>query len=453
MKMLIYQSELGDLLRIRKDTHLKLTEMSKIYGKVYRIWMGDYYTIVVSDPAFIKKVWAKNFNSFVDRPHTAIYQIMSRKFRSLVGGDEVIWRHNRHLVSSSFTKTSLRSLTTIYNSQAAQLMTALTDIAKSGQVWYPRKYLRKFTLNIIFRLLFSEELPYEEGVEGGLSARLTKPIDRIFRNLAGGSAWAYLDVLGAVAILMRKWNGVPKDGVIRFVEEMFDKHKLTLDRENPKDLFDHMIIESETSENSKESMMLVAVDFIIAGTETSSSTIEWFIAMMINHPEIQAKARAELQNAVGAGNKVVELSHRVKTPYFAAVCKEVLRIKPIVSLGLPRAAKESIMIDDIFIPKGTQMVMNIYGLHHDKDIYERPEEFMPERFLVEVPMENYIPFSTGQRDCIGKNLAADEIYTGCSNLLLNFKLSSTTGEPVDVSDIYGLAIHPNIFGVKLEPVV
>eukprot|EP01133_Synstelium_polycarpum_P008148 gene8148-9567_t len=437
----------GNLHQIRHIPHLKLTKLVDTYGKVFRLWMGSYYTIVISDPKFIRAVWIENFDNFVERPHTAILRIMSRNFKSLVGGDEQIWRHNRSLVNKSFTRTKLQALTNIYERQTNNLVGKFSQYEKSGELLHPRKYIRKFTLNVMMSMLFSEEIPYEE--DEGRIGRITRQIDMIFKILNGASS---LKAVGWFYILMRKFSGPPKEGLMFFVEDMYNQHKETLDPENPRDLFDQMIIESEMNDN-KESMMLVAVDFIAAGTEMTSSAIEWFILFMINNPDIQTRARNELLEAVGADVNQVELSHRNKTPYLVALLKEVLRIKPIASLGLPRAAKESIIINDVYIPKGTQVVMNVYALHHDKDIYPDPETFNPDRFMSgEHSSDNWIPFSTGKRNCVGMSLAKDMIYIVCSNLLLNFNLYSHTGERLDDTDMPGspLAIRPKEFGLKVE---
>eukprot|EP01133_Synstelium_polycarpum_P017236 gene17236-20541_t len=436
----------GGLPLLGAEPHLSLMKMTQTYGNVFRLFMGDYYTIVVSDPSFIKQVWIKNFDNFIDRPHLLSLRLLSRNFQGLVAGDEKIWRHNRRLVSSSFTKTKLQSLHSIYDKQAANLVAKFKEFQVSGQVLNPRIYLRKFTLNVIFNLLFSAEIPYEESVDHGRMAKLSRAIDSIFKMLASGSSIDYITSIGKLFILLKKLRGPSKGSVLEAFADATN---------SPKDLFDLMIIESENNTDTRVNMILVAVDFIVAGMETSASTIEWLILFMVNYPQIQERARKEILNAAN-GKSAIDLSHRVHMPYLSAVIKEVMRIKPIASLGLPRSAKDSIVIDGVFIPQGTQMIMNIYALHHDPALWPDPEVFKPERFLGCDPQQysdKYIPFGCGPRSCIGRTLSEDEIFLASANILLNFKLSSQTGEKLNESDVFGLAIHPNQFGIQLDPVV
>ncbi|GAM24463.1 hypothetical protein SAMD00019534_076380 [Acytostelium subglobosum LB1] len=219
---------------------------------------------------------------------------------------------------------------------------------------------------------------------------------------------------------------------------------------SPRDLLDHLIIDSKGQD--KDSVVMVGNDFIVAGSETSASTLELLLMFMINYPEIQEKMAGELESVVGLGNRAT-VAHRSKCPYTNAVIKEVMRIMPVLPLGLPRQAKESIIIaDKYYIPKGAMVMINQRALHHNSDHWTNPDEFRPERFLVEdVNHNDYLQsFSCGPRNCVGQILALDEMFVGCANIVNRFKVNSIDGQPVNDEELFGLVITPNQFQVCLK---
>eukprot|EP01133_Synstelium_polycarpum_P001205 gene1205-1390_t len=357
------------------------------------------------------------------KTRTYQYGIAPRGFKNLIVADEENWKHARSLVVGSFTKTKLKSMNGTIDSSATNLIAKMKEFSKSSKTFLPRNYVKKYALNIILGIAFSESLSYDEDVVN----RLAGPIDETFKILASANPADFINILAPFYLAYKKFTGTSFDVVFKFAEEIYDEHVSTLNPDKPRDLFDSLIIDSQGK--NKESVILIATDFILAGTDTSSSVIEWFLLFMINYPEVQQKCFGEIQSAVGTGNQV-DLSHRINTPFVNAVIKETLRIRPVGPIGLPRVAKDTVVINGVTIPKGTQMILNHWSLHHDESYWTSPEEYIPERFLADNHTEHYLPFSLGSRNCIGENLAKDEIYVACANIILNFNLKSSTGKPV-----------------------
>eukprot|EP01133_Synstelium_polycarpum_P014602 gene14602-17266_t len=418
-------------------------KLSKTYGKVFSIWFGDHYTLIIGDPKTIKDV--SNNDNFVNRLKIPTFDLTSNGFKGLFSSNGELWKHNRRLATSTLTKTKLKYIAQKFERQVEILMTRISSIYDSGEVFYPRVLSKNFSLNCVLSLVFSETIAF--GGDTGRMGELSKNIDDNFKELATGSPLDYVVILAPLYKAYKKWTGIPFDGIFRFALEMYQEHIDTLDPENPRDALDQMIIESD--ESQKESIVLITTDLITAGAETSASSIEWFLLYMCNNQVAQEKAHQELLAIVGQG--VVDLSHRNSTPYINAAIKEVLRIRPAGALGLPRAAKESVVFNDMVIPKGTQLIINIFGLHHDEDYWDKPSEFRPERFLDNNHSDHYSPYGMGPRNCVGMNLANDELYLACANILLKYKLSSSSGKEINDKEVLGLTITPvDIFGINLE---
>ena len=136
---------------------------------------------------------------------------------------------------------------------------------------------------------------------------------------------------------------------------------------------------------------------LVAGHETTASALAWAIERLVRHPEMLSRLREEAL----AG----------EDEYADAVCKETLRIRPVVYLVARRLTKP-VEIGGFELPAGVTVTPCIYLVHRRSDVYPEPKRFRPERFL-EQPAGTYtwIPFGGGVRRCIGGSFAVFEMKT------------------------------------------
>ncbi|GAM26421.1 hypothetical protein SAMD00019534_095960, partial [Acytostelium subglobosum LB1] len=436
---------IGNLHQIGPLPHIGFTEMTKKYGHVFRVWLGDNYHVIVDDPEVIKEITVRNFDNFTNRLLSPSFEVMSRGYINLAVGRDDHWYHLRKLVSNAFTKTKIRTVGFVIEEHIDHLIRRMKLFEKDNQPFYPRFHLKKYAVNIIFSMVFSDEIPYDEDVHEGRMQSLFVPIDKVMRHLGSGKLADCVNILKPLLKFKQRTFGTDMDIVFKITAEIYDEHVATLDENNPRDLFDSLIIDSKGKH--RDSVIMVGTDFIISGTETSASTIEMFMMYMINNQEVQEKVASELASIVGVGNRV-SMSHRPKCPYTIAVIHEVMRMMPVAAL-VPRMAKESIMLaDKYFIAKGTHMLINYRSWNHREDLWELPEQFLPERFLGQ--STDFQPFSSGPRNCVGQNLAVEEVFVGCANIIHNFRLSSVDGKPVAEEETFGLTICPKEFQVSVQ---
>ncbi|KAN0029807.1 hypothetical protein ACTA71_007944 [Dictyostelium dimigraforme] len=83
------------------------TQLSKKYGGIFKIWLGEPLSMVVSDPEIVNEIWIKQHDSFINRPKNITTKMFSSNYRSLNFGDYPNWKFNRSITSSHFTKTKL----------------------------------------------------------------------------------------------------------------------------------------------------------------------------------------------------------------------------------------------------------------------------------------------------------------------------------------------------------
>ena len=167
--------------------------------------------------------------------------------------------------------------------------------------------------------------------------------------------------------------------------------------------------------------------FFVAGSATTQEYLEWWFLLMASNPEVQEKMREEVDRVIGSDRAA--LVHRTKMPYTEAVIHEVHRYATLVSLNLPHVATEDAQFGPYFLPKGTQIVLNMHAIHHDPDNFANPNQFKPERFLSDDGLkftrsDKVIPFGHGKRSCPGESLAQAEIFIFSTSTLQKFILKT-----------------------------
>ncbi|CAD5211132.1 unnamed protein product [Bursaphelenchus okinawaensis] len=202
---------------------------------------------------------------------------------------------------------------------------------------------------------------------------------------------------------------------------------------------------------SDESLYQLCYDLWLAGQDTTSNTISRGIAFIVNNPQIQEKIHNELDTVIDS-NRVITLKDRPNLPYLCATLNEAQRISNLVSQNTWRHADEDFTVNGVTVKKGTCFIPQISAVLFDENIYKDPKTFNPDRFIDQNGQlkvdENFMPFCIGRRACLGEGLAKMELFLFMANVLNTFKLTSTTGRPVDVRRKTGVIVQTIPFGVQ-----
>ena len=183
---------------------------------------------------------------------------------------------------------------------------------------------------------------------------------------------------------------------------------------------------------------------VVGGTDTSSHTIEFAMAEIMNKPEVMRKTQQELEVVVGKDN-IVEESHIHKLPYLYAVMKETLRLHPALPLLVPHCPSETCTVGGYTIPKGSRIFVNVWAIQRDPSIWENPLNFDPERFLKSKwdysgSDVNYFPFGSGRRICAGTAMAERMVMYSLATLLHSFDWKLPQGEKLDLIEKFGIVL-------------
>lgn len=186
---------------------------------------------------------------------------------------------------------------------------------------------------------------------------------------------------------------------------------------------------------------------VVGGTDTTSNTVEFAMAEIMNKPEVMKKVEQELEAVVGKDN-IVEESHIQKLPYLYAVMKETLRLHPALPLLVPHCPSEPCIVGGFSIPKGARVFVNVWAIHRDPSIWKNPMEFDPERFLrgawdYSGNDFSYFPFGSGRRICAGIAMAERMTMFSLATLLHSFHWKLPEGK-LDLSEKFGIVLKKKV---------
>ena len=196
---------------------------------------------------------------------------------------------------------------------------------------------------------------------------------------------------------------------------------------------------------------------IFRGTDTVAVVIEWVLARLMLHQDVQARVHEELDRVVGPNRAVTE-SDAASLVFLQAVVKEVLRLHPPGPLlSWARLATSDVHVDGLHVPAGTTAMVNMWAITHDPTVWVKPAEFKPERFLAGSSSDHaaagaefsvtgsdlrLAPFGSGRRSCPGKSLAIATVGFWVATLLHEFEWtppSSDGSGGVDLSEVLRLS--------------
>uniref|UniRef100_A0ACD5TJ93 Uncharacterized protein n=1 Tax=Avena sativa TaxID=4498 RepID=A0ACD5TJ93_AVESA len=189
-------------------------------------------------------------------------------------------------------------------------------------------------------------------------------------------------------------------------------------------------------------MVNLCSEFLDAGTDTTSTGLQWIMAELVKNPAIQHKLYEEIKATTGEEEISEEDLH--KMPYLKAVVLEGLRKHPPAHFVLPHTAAQDMEVGGYLIPKGATVNFMVAEMSRDDREWEKPTEFVPERFLpggvgegIDVTGNREIkmmPFGVGRRICAGLGIAMLHLEYFVANMVREFDWQEVAGEEVDFAE-------------------
>ncbi|KAL7231876.1 hypothetical protein ACSBR2_009995 [Camellia fascicularis] len=444
---------IGNLLKLGDKPHHSLAELAKTHGPIMSLKLGRVTVVVISSSAMAKEVLQKQDLAFSNRSiPNALHAHEQYKYSVVWLPVSNRWRSLRKILNSNiFSGNRLDATQELRRRKVAELVEYAQKCSEEGVAVNIGRAGFRTSMNVLSNTIFSEDLadPREDTgkefkelvwnimVEAG-KPNLVDFFPRVAKMDPQGIRRRMTDYFGSVLEL---FGGL----IDRRLEVRRFRKSL---EEN--DVIDILLNISEENGDEIDRLHIerLCLDLFAAGTETTSSTLEWAMAELLRNPETLKKAKVELEQIVGKGKPISEfdIPH---LPYLSAIVKETLRMHPAVPFLIPRKVDSEEQVCGYTIPKGTQVLVNAWAIGRDQSIWPNPASFMPERFMdskIDVRGCDFelIPFGAGRRICPGLPLAIRIIPMMLGSLINLFDWKLQGGiEPkdLDMKEKFGITLQ------------
>jgi len=449
---------LGYLPFLGKQPHHVLTKLGAKYGSIFSISMGRYQGVVLHDWKAIKAAFIEQADTFSGRPILDIINDIGGRY-GIIGTDGQKWKEQRR-----FSISRLRDLgfgkahmETVIQVELEELCARLDKDGENGIDMKSTLFIP--LLNVIWGLIAGKRFNYEDE-----SLKYFKDLISEFIILSGIQDFLFLPTIFIRMGLKRSLRVRRKEVTLELLSAMgkeIENHRASLSEQEEDnsfmDSYLHEMIKHQGIQDTSFSdtqLKSIAMNFFLAGVETTATTLGWGCLFMSLWPEVQEKMCKELDAILGE-TCAPALSDRPRLPYSNAVIMEVQRMASIVPLSIAHRSMKSTTLLGYHIPKDCVIMPNLWHVARDPELWGDPENFRPERFLNEegnvVKPEYFIPFSAGSRICLGESLAKMELFIFFTNMVRRFRIKLPAGaKQPDWTVKFGITLSPPEMKLILE---
>ncbi|KAB0791888.1 hypothetical protein PPYR_03688 [Photinus pyralis] len=406
------------------------TNLAKKYGNVIKLKLGNVNSVVINGQENIREVLVSKGHHFDSRPNFERYQ-------QLFGGDKqnslafCDWSETQKvrremLKTHTFPRAcsnKFSALEDIISNETSSLVTRLANGPREtkNEILYS-------CANIFTKHFCSKSFP----VDDPGFARMIENFDDIFYEVNQGYAADFLPFL-----LPLHYNRLEKMSELAheirhfLIDDVIDGRYESYADEEPSDYVESLIQHVRNEESSCMSWenALFALEDIIGGHSAVGNFVMKLLGYLVTRPEVQAEIQREIDGCAGSERRPISISDRGSMPYTEAAVFEAIRL--IASPIVPRAANQDTSINGYRISKGTLVFLNNHDLSMSEKLWEEPDAFKPERFIVNnriIKPEHFLPFGGGRRSCMGFKMVQLISFGIVSGLLQNFTIAPVDGQ-------------------------
>ncbi|KAK7407435.1 hypothetical protein VNO78_09355 [Psophocarpus tetragonolobus] len=404
--------------------------------------------VISSEPETAKEIL--NSTGFADRPvKESAYELLFHRAMGFAPYGEY-WRNLRRISAVYlFSPKRISGFEPFRNDVGLKMVEQVKKVMSENNCVEVKKILHFGSLNNVMMTVFGKCYEFFDGEGVELEGLVLEGYE-----LLGVFNWSdhfpllgWLDMQG---VRKRCKDLVAKVNV--FVGRIIEEHRVKRVRgeyvkdDGTGDFVDVLLDLEHENKLSEADMIAVLWEMIFRGTDTVAILLEWILARMVLHPEMQAKAQREIDAVCGA-SRLVSDADIPNLRYLQCIVKETLRMHPPGPLlSWARLAVHDITVGEKQVPKGTTAMINMWAITHDASVWPEPEEFNPERFVEEdvTIMGSDLrlaPFGSGRRVCPGKALALASVHLWLAQLLQSFTFVPSADGSVELDECLKLSME------------
>ncbi|CAN6194053.1 unnamed protein product [Urochloa humidicola] len=439
--------------------HRALADLARRHdAPVMYLRLGELDAVVISSPDAAREVMKTRDATFATRP-------LSTTMRATVAAGLGVafppygerWRQLRMFSTTELLSTKrVRSFRPIREDETARLVADIAAACPPGEPVNVTERVATLVVDSSLRAIMGERF--------GRREELLECITRAVKIISGfhlGDLFPSSRLVCAIDGTVRKardFNRKTFELVDYAIEQHRERSRRSLgasttatDLAEDEDLLGVLLRTQEEGgfgcEIDVGDIKAILVELFVAGSESTSVTIQWAMAELMRNPSVMKRAQTELHCALKNKSRVTE-DDLVNLPYIKRIIKETLRLHTPGPLLLPRECQESCEILGYDVPKGTIVLVNVWSICRDPKYWEEPEVFMPDRFeegATDFIGTNfcYTPFGAGRRICPGIAFALANMELVLAALLFHFDWQlppGVTPSELDMAEM-GISIH------------
>ncbi|XP_055889685.1 cytochrome P450 2C31-like isoform X1 [Biomphalaria glabrata] len=448
---------IGHLYMMESNPRKQFLDWGKRLGPLVSLKMGSHLAVVLYGYDTIKEAFVKHADVFSNRPKTFITQILGKDKGFVTSTNQ--WKKQRKVGSEILRHLGLGS--NVMEEKVQEGITELIDQLDKSQcaLINPRRLISLSISRIITTLVFGQDFRYKDEQMAECASLIGDQV-----SLLEGAA-----VLNFLPFLRHLPGDIFKLQKVLATSEKLEEDLIAKQiqlRQESSDLSEDFICcylkkirengKKQDSAINEENLVMVVSNLFAAGTETTCTTLCWALLYLLHHPDVYAKCYRDIVSHLGTETRPrAKDQHYLK--YISATIMEVQRISSIAPFSLYHSASRDIMFKDYLIPKGTIIIPSLDSVLLSEEVWGDPRSFRPERFLDAagqelIDKEEFIPFSIGNRACLGKALAKMELFLFLTSLVQRYTISVPQGASLpSLKDRFGLSCSPLPFEICFVP--
>lgn len=430
---------------------LPLFKWMNEYGPIYRMAAGPRNFVVVSDPAIAKHVLRNYGTKYAKGLVSEVSEFLFGSGFAIAEGP--LWMGRRRAVVPSLHKKYLSVIVdSVFCKCAERLVEKLQTDALNGTAVNMEEKFSQLTLDVIGLSVFNynfDSLTADSLVIDAVYTALKEA------ELRSTDILPYWKVKALCKIVPRQIKAEKAVTVIRkTVEELIIKCKEIVEIEGERIYDEEYVNDSDPSilrfllasreEVSSVQLRDDLLSMLVAGHETTGSVLTWTLYLLSKDSNSLMKAQEEVDRVLQGRSPSFEDTKDLK--FLTRCINESMRLYPHPPVLIRRAQVADVLPGNYKVNAGQDIMISVYNIHHSSQVWERAEEFLPERFDLEGPMPNetntdfrFIPFSGGPRKCVGDQFALLETIVTLAILLQNMNFELVPDQNINMTT--GATIH------------